>query len=195
MPPPVIAGFQGFSGLVQGAGQFSAGSLYAQAGDAALSESEKNAELLEKLGDLEAGFVRRDYGGVVSGQRAAFGRAGVRPGSGSGLDVMLDTIAEGELAALNAKYGRESQAYNVRVQGIQAQFAGEAAQHAARSKGISSIMSGVASGYDYASKARRFRSDTKVTVPTGTPKPVLGRSKKYAPQRLPGPRHSGGIPR
>jgi len=141
----LFAGAQFAGSLIQGIGQINAGKAALEAGRRANEQAMMNAELLETLGVLKAGEIRRARGRVVSQRTVAFAKGGVNPDTGTPLDVSLDAALEDELAALNAKFGFDSQAFQQIVQGQQALFQGQVQNAALKAQGINSIASGLTS--------------------------------------------------
>lgn len=130
------------SGALQGAGQIASGAQSIAAGQIAASQAKINADLLEELGLLKADEVRRERGRIAGIRTVAFAKGGVNPNTGSALDVALDAAVEDELAALNAKFGFESQAFTQLVQGRNAALAGQIRGIAAGTRGVGTIISG-----------------------------------------------------
>ena len=75
------------------------------------------AKTLKKVGELEAADRRRETRRLLAEQTVAYASAGVSLGSGSPLDILGDTVAESELAALRVKFGRDSQASSMKREG------------------------------------------------------------------------------
>jgi len=97
------------------------------AGGVAANRAAKNeAEQLRALGAVEAEDKRRETRKLIARQQVAFAGAGVDTQMGSPLDVLGDTVAEAELAALRIAHGREGQALATRQQGRVAAFQGGA---------------------------------------------------------------------
>ena len=94
------------------------------------------AKALRRTGEAEADDIRRRTRRLAATQRAAFGASGVDPNVGSPIDVLGDTIAEGELAALRARATRRGQGTAAKSQGSQAFISGI-------SGGATSILGGV----------------------------------------------------
>jgi len=93
--------------------------LTVASGLSAKQSADKQARQLKKVGELEAEDQRRANRRVLGAQQAAFGASGVSATAGSPLDVLADSVAEGELAALRRKFGRDSEAAALRAQGNQ----------------------------------------------------------------------------
>ncbi len=95
-------------------------------GVAANKAAKRDAARLREIGAAEAEDKRRATRKLIARQQVAFAGAGVDPQVGSPLDVLGDTVAESELAALRVQHARESQALGVRQQGRLALFQGAA---------------------------------------------------------------------
>jgi hypothetical protein len=95
----------------------------------ARTNAEMNATMIEQSGALDASRQRKSISRLIGTQKAGFAGAGVEL-TGSPLDVMINTAAEGELdaqiiehntkaSALSARYGGASQAaYDEKMAGI-----------------------------------------------------------------------------
>jgi len=143
--PGALAGAQIAGGLASGIASFAAGDAAAEAGRRANQQAQINAQLLEDLGVLRAADIRRERGRIMGTRRTAFAKGGVNPNTGTALDVLLDASTEDELAALNAKFGFDSQAFQQRVQGANAEFAGLQQQNALNAQGFNAIAGSVVS--------------------------------------------------
>ncbi len=80
--------------------QLASSGAQAGAGFSARSGARRDARTLRDIGRISAEDVRRSGARVVGAQLAAFGAAGVDPGSGTPLEVMRATTEETELEAL-----------------------------------------------------------------------------------------------
>jgi len=146
MGPEVgLAALQFGGSLAQGIGQYGAGAAEREAGRMAKEQAEINARMLETLGVRAAHDVRAQARRVASTRTVAYARGGVNPMSGSALDVALDAVVEDELAALDAKFGFDSRAFQERVRGHSASEIGKIRQSQAQARGIQTIISGAAS--------------------------------------------------
>jgi hypothetical protein len=95
------------------------------------------ADYLRGIGRVEAEDTRRAGAKLIGSQTVGFAGAGVDIGSGSPLDVLGDTVAEIELAALRAQFSRESQAGSLERRGQQALMMGV-------TSGIGTVLGGAA---------------------------------------------------
>ena len=102
-----------------------------KAEDAALEEAHR----AKFSGIINAGLIRREFQLIASAQRTAIAANGIDSTTGSSIDVIADTIREGEIEAMLVKFGFESRARAFRA-------AGEAARSVGAARGISSILSG-----------------------------------------------------
>ena len=93
---------------------------------------------LRRVGQVEAADKRRETRRLIASQRVAFGASGVDPSVGSPMDVLGDTVAESELAALRIKFAREQGTLSIEQRGDQAQQAGIV-------NGVGTVLGGVAS--------------------------------------------------
>ncbi len=93
-------------------------------GAAANRDAQAEADHLRKLGRIEGEDKRRETRRLLASQQAAFAASGVDPSVGTPLDVLADTVAESELAALRIQFGRESEATAMRQRGRRAQTQG-----------------------------------------------------------------------
>jgi hypothetical protein len=92
-------------------------------GVAAMTTARKQAKQLRRIGRQEAEEQRQENERVLGAQTAAYGASGVSATSGSALDVLSDSVAQGELIALKKKYARYSEAAQLKSQGDRAAFA------------------------------------------------------------------------
>ncbi len=93
-------------------------------GAAANRDARAEAAHLKRLGKVEAEDQRRETRRLLASQQVAFAASGVDPSVGTPLDVLADTVAEAELAALRIQFGRESEAAAIRSRGRRAQTQG-----------------------------------------------------------------------
>ena len=107
-----------------------------QGGRTARKDAIEQAKLLNIIGEIEASDKRREGRRLIAAQQVAFAGAGVDVQTGSPLDVLGDTVAEIELAALRTKFARQTQGFAVAQQGQQAQTQGLAG-------GLGTILGGV----------------------------------------------------
>lgn len=71
---------------------------------------ETNARMVREQAEADALQIRRALNRTVGGQRAAYGASGVSTSSGSALDVLADTTAQGVLDIQRRKYAGEIEA-------------------------------------------------------------------------------------
>lgn len=93
-------------------------------GVVANKNANSEANQLDKIGQVEAEDKRREIRRLLASQTVAFAAAGVDVNSGTPLDVLGDSLAEGELAALRARFARHSAANAIKLEGSQAQASG-----------------------------------------------------------------------
>jgi len=86
--------------------------------------ADAEAKTIRALGKVEAEDRRRQTRRLLASQKVAFAKAGVATNQGTPLDVMGDTVAEEELAALRIRFGRKSQSEAIKRQGDLALFQG-----------------------------------------------------------------------
>ena len=86
--------------------------------------ADADAAVLRSLGKAEAGDRRRQTRRLLASQKVAFAKAGVATNVGTPLDVMGDTVAEEELAALRIRFGRKSESNSLKRAGDLALFQG-----------------------------------------------------------------------
>jgi len=146
------------SSITQSQAQRKAGDLAETAGRLAKTQADANAKILDELAILDAEEERRTTRQLIASQRAAFARAGVVPGTGSALDVLLDTTIEGEVAALRRRFGLESEAFVERIRGLQADFQGQAAGVAANNAANATLLRGGAQALSFASQSGAFNA-------------------------------------
>ncbi len=108
-------------------------------GISAKRNAEAEAKTRRELGRVEAEDRRRQTRRLLASQKVAFAKAGVTTNVGTPLDILGDTVAEEELAALRIRFGRQSQSDALKRQGEQALIQGIAG-------GIGTILGGVGGG-------------------------------------------------
>jgi hypothetical protein len=118
------------------AGSIGSGVMQAQAGADALSAAKGDAKRLEAIGREEANDRRRATRRLIGRQKVAYAGSGIEIGTGTPLDVLADTVAEEELAALRVEQARREQARSLRYQG-------RAAKRSADASAFGTILGGV----------------------------------------------------
>lgn len=96
-------------------------------GEAAQRGAAVDAAQLRRIGAIEASDRRRALRRLIAAQTVAFAGSGVDVQLGSPLDVLGDTVAEGELDALRVRFERESQARALEARGAIARESGRTA--------------------------------------------------------------------
>ena len=97
--------------------QLASAGVQVGAGFSARSGARSDARTLRDIGRISAEDVRRSGARVKGAQLAAFGAAGVDPGSGTPLEVLRNTAEEVELEALREKFKFDSAAHQLRREG------------------------------------------------------------------------------
>jgi hypothetical protein len=150
----VSAGAQVLSGI---AGQSQANqqaAAYNDAADAAMAQAKNKS-------DQE----REKYRRLAESQKAQFGASGVDVNSGSPLDVLADTDAEGATSAMQLLYGGELEAWNQRNKAY-------AARQQGQSSLLGGIMGGVSTGLLGASKLGLLKPAAETTKGLGLVKDI-----------------------
>ena len=119
--------------MIMSAGMSIAGGISANAA------AQKEAKTLKALGRVEADDKRREGRKLFAAQTVGFSAGGVEPTFGTPLDVLGDTVAEVELAALRAKFGRDTAASAAKARGKAALIKGFASAGA-------TVLGGAAAG-------------------------------------------------
>jgi len=153
MPPAGVYGLMAGSAASGLFGSLSAASTAEKAGRAANAQAQLNADTLEAIGRIRADETRTSGRRLVARQRVAFAKSGVLPGTGSALDLILDTEIQNELDALHQKFGLDSQAFQERLAGVQAEITGDAQAQAFTAQGIQSILTGAAGAAQFTTQA------------------------------------------
>lgn len=122
-----------------GAGTLVSAGLSIAGGIKAKKDAEAEANIRRKLGKVEAEDRRRQTRRLIASQQVAFAKAGVATGAGTPLDVLGDTVAEEELAALRIRFGRRLESDALKRQGDQALVFGVAG-------GLGTILGGLGEG-------------------------------------------------
>lgn len=94
------------------------------------------AKQLKLIGKAEQEDRRRKTRRLIAAQQVAFARAGVATTLGTPLDVLGDTVAEEELAALRIRFGRKLESSALKRRGNQVLIQGV-------SRGLGTILGGV----------------------------------------------------
>lgn len=105
------------SGAIGGVGSIVGGVL-------ANRDAKANAKNVRRIGAAEEEDKRRANRRIIASQQVAFAKAGIATGTGTALDVLGDTVAEAELAALRVRFGRKAEADALKDQGRAALTAG-----------------------------------------------------------------------
>lgn len=95
----------------------------------------QNAAIAQQQAKNQAAQEKDKYRRLASAQRAAYGASGVEVNSGSPLDVLVDTDAEGAMSVMQLLYGGELEAANWRTRA-----------NAAKASGRNSLTSGLLGG-------------------------------------------------
>lgn len=139
----LAAGSQALGGLFSGIAGIRAGGIARDAGERAREAADANALVIEELGRQAASEERRVTRRLLAKQRVGFAKSGVVGSTGSALDILLDTALEGEVIAMRAKFGFDSEAFKERLRGIQAEFQGDVIANNALASGLGTILGGV----------------------------------------------------
>jgi len=103
----------GLSGISTGLGAFS----QIGGGLAQFHQAKANAKALNRIGKIEAADVRRQTRRLLGREQVAAAASGVDPTQGSALDIQAEAALEGEVAALRARFARDSQARAIKAEG------------------------------------------------------------------------------
>ena len=121
-------------------------------GNAAASAAAANADILRRRAQQEqqlgeAAYADQKRKGLIARGHslAALSAASVDPGVGSPLDLLCEQAKETEYAANNAKFEHDEKAWTMRVNAIQQEQSGAAAQSQGLFKGISTLFMGMGS--------------------------------------------------
>jgi hypothetical protein len=87
-------------------------------------DAKSNANNLKRIGKAEEEDQRRHSRRILASQQVAFAKAGIATGSGTALDVLGDSVAEAELAALRVRFARDTEASGIKTAGDQALASG-----------------------------------------------------------------------
>lgn len=93
-------------------------------GVSAQQAGQAEAKRLREAGQIEAADRRRQTSRLLARQTVAFAASGIDVGTGTPLQVLADTVAEEELAALRIEAGRTAQAESAEFRGDQALIQG-----------------------------------------------------------------------
>ena len=96
--------FGAIGGGVQAEGALRGGEAGADAARYNAAISETNAALALQSADYDALQIRRSLDKTIGGQTAAYAASGVGADSGSALDVLADTVAQGTLVAQRREF-------------------------------------------------------------------------------------------
>lgn len=114
-------------------------------GVAAQKSAQAEAKQLRAVGEIEAEDRRRQTRRLLASQQVAFAGSGVVATTGTPLDVLGDTAAEEELAALRIQFGRENESAALRRRGDLAEIQG-------LTSGLGTVLGGAASFGNLGSK-------------------------------------------
>ena len=128
--------------LLSAKGQLDAGYAARKAGDAEANLLEKNAGIVEEMGDYAAFRQNIKVKQVLGAGRAAYAASGVTM-SGSAMDVMRESAVAGERDRLMILYKAKTKADTMRGQAQIARYSGKAAMEAAKYKAAGSLLGGM----------------------------------------------------
>ena len=109
-----------------------------QGGIQAGNNADAQGVFLRRVGQIEAEDQRRETRRLIASQQVAFAASGVDTSVGSPLDVLGDTVAEAELAALRIQFAREQGALSIESRG-------DAARASGITTGVGTVLGGVGS--------------------------------------------------
>jgi hypothetical protein len=173
---------------------FNAGGEYAQGRheEAVAYENSRlatqNAAQVRLAGQVAEQAKRREIRKSLGRTAAASSQAGVGgPGYGSSFDVIKQASTEGELDAMNVRYGHETEAYSSELEALQQKQIAQAARRkarGARTAGYINAASAFFSGAANYSQMQRTRipptQRTPSPKPYGKPRPTTRTSnRKY----------------
>lgn len=129
-------------------GQYQAGKARQQAANYNAAIAERNAEIAKDQADYEADRQASKLRRVVASQRVGYLANGVTV-SGSAMDLLSDTVVQGELDRLAILYGGEVEAVNQYAEAARERMAGAAARRAGTIGAFGTLLSGAGQSYGF----------------------------------------------
>lgn len=133
------------AGVLGAVGSIQKGNAAGKAADFDAALGEQNANLAEQQGAQDAQAIRIQSRKNIGGIHASIGASGLTADSGSAMDVLQESAANGEMDALRAKHAGDLKAWSYRTGAEQSREAGDSARTTGYLGAASSILGAGAS--------------------------------------------------
>jgi len=128
------------AGAMSAMSSLSAGSFAEDIGQMNESSLNRQADARIEAGKIEEQTQRTKTSQIKGQQKTSFAASGVDISSGSPVDILSDTAAIGELDALTIRSNAETDAYNLRMQGVSAGLQGKLAKRQGIGGAVGSVL-------------------------------------------------------
>lgn len=146
-PATLAATAMAVSGGINAYGQYQQGKFMEEQADYNAQVAEQNAEAAEVAGGDRAADIRERGRAIRSRQRSVGAATGLEVGSGTSLDLLMDTAMGSELDAQTAIYNSQQDAYGLRLNAGQLRRQGKMDSTASKYRAGGTLLSSAAQGY------------------------------------------------
>ncbi len=141
------AGAMALGGGLSAYGQYQQGKFAEEQAEYNAKVAEQNAEVARQEGADRAADIRARGRAIRSRQRAVGAGTGLEVGSGSALDILMDTAQGSELDAQTAMWNAENEAYGLRMNASQLRTQGKMDRYSSRLSAAGTLLGSGASAY------------------------------------------------
>lgn len=146
-PMTIAAGAMAVAGGIGAYSSYQQGKFAEDQADYNAQVNDQNAERVEVAGGDRAADIRERGRAIRSRQRSVGAATGLEVGSGTSLDLLMDSAMGSELDAQTAIYNSQQEAYGMRLNSGQLRRQGKMDASAGRAKAGSTLLSSAAQGY------------------------------------------------
>lgn len=132
--------FLAAGGAISAMSSLSAGSFAEDIGQFNQDALNKQADARIESGKIEEQNQRTRTSQIKGQQKTGFAASGVDVSAGSPVDILSDTAAIGELDALTIRSNAETDAFNLRTQGVSANLQGQLAKRQGVGGAVGSLL-------------------------------------------------------
>lgn len=136
--------------VVSAYGQYQAGQAQKRAHEYNARIAEQNAQIAKDQAAYEAERQKKRTRAMLAKQRVGYGASGIVSNTGTALDMLRNTMMDGEMDRMAILYGGDVEAVNQRAKAASERMQGKAAAMAGKFGAASTLLSGAGSaGYKY----------------------------------------------
>lgn len=146
-PTTIAMGAMAVAGGVSAYSQYQQGNFMADQAEYNAKVAEQNAQAEEVAGGDQAAQIRERGRAIRARQSAAGAASGLQVGSGTNLDILLDTAQGSELDAQTAVYNSKQRAYGMRIGADQLRTQGKLDKWSSRYGAASTLVGSGAQAY------------------------------------------------